>query len=51
MSQFPATSTATEATNRQDVPSTIYDPVDPACQPDPVPYYKALLAAPPVQVD
>ena len=29
----------------------VYDPVDPACQANPVPYYKALLAAPPVQVD
>src|SRR5208282_1638955 len=51
MSQFSAGSAATETTNREAVPSSIYDPVDPACQPDPVPYYKALLAAPPVQVD
>ncbi|MGO9056626.1 MAG: cytochrome P450 [Candidatus Binataceae bacterium] len=51
MSQFSAGSAATETTNREAVPSSIYDPVDPACQPDPVLYYKALLAAPPVQVD
>jgi hypothetical protein len=31
--------------NRDSVARAVYDPVDPACQPDPVPFYKALLAA------
>jgi cytochrome P450 len=29
----------------------IYDPVDPACQANPVPYYHALLAGPPLQTE
>jgi len=48
MGQFSA---ASETSNRDAILRAAYDPVDPACQPDPVPYYKALLAAPPMQVD
>ena len=32
-------------------PPLIYDPVDPACQLNPVPYYKALLAGAPLQTE
>ncbi len=51
MGQFSAGSGEAEVLNRDSVARAVYDPVDPACQPDPVPYYKALLAAPPIQVD
>ncbi len=39
------------ATDHETASRLIYDPVDPACQANPVPYYKALLAGPPLQVD
>ncbi len=39
------------ATDHETAQRLIYDPVDPACQANPLPYYKALLAGPPLQVD
>jgi cytochrome P450 len=51
MGQFSVPSSAAGTLNPEALPRSVYDPVDPACQPDPVPYYKALLAAPPVQVE
>ncbi len=51
MGELSAQPLEAAATDQETALRLVYDPVDPACQANPVPYYQALLAGPPLQVD
>lgn len=48
---FASTASAKGAADSETVSPMVYDPVDPACQANPIPYYKALLGGVPIQVE